>query len=118
MPDRLGFREEAGPDARTRILVAQGDLDLAAGGHLSRWVDASLDAGCDRLVVDLSEAGYLDTRALDGLIRAERTAAGRGAALTVVSPADSRLRIIFELTRLDRYLKLANSRAEALSDVA
>ena len=118
MQDRLSFSEEAGPDALTRVLVARGDVDVVASGYLSRWVEAALREGCRHLVVDLTEAGYLDTRALDALISAERTAGANGATLTVVSPADSRLRVIFELTRLDRYLQLSDSRAEAFADVA
>jgi len=118
MHTRPSFSEEAGPDAQSCVLVARGDIDAAACGHLRGWVTNALAGGRLRLVVDLSEAGYLDTRALDALVAAEREAAARGATLSVVSPLDSRLRIIFELTHLDRYLRLADSRAEAFASAA
>lgn len=118
MHERLSFSDEAGPDAGTRVLVVRGDLDLAASGHLQRWVANALGSGRRRLVIDLTEAGYLDTRALDALISTERQAAASGATLGVVSPSDSRLRTIFELTHLDRYLSLADSRSEAFARAA
>ena len=118
MHDRLSFSDEAGPDDETRVLAVRGDLDLAAAGHLRRWVASTLGSGRRRLVIDLSAAGYLDTRALDALISAEREAAASGASLCVVTPADSRLRTIFELTHLDRYLSLADSRSEAFARAA
>ena len=112
---QLSLREEVQPDPHTRVLCAAGDLDLASGGQVVRWVTAAVAEGAKRLVIDLSAAGYLDSRALAALIAARKHAAMNRCELAVVSPADSRLRVIFELTHLERYLQLADSRDEALA---
>ena len=117
MQDRTSFKDETGP-GDSRVLVASGDLDFDAGGHMRRWVSRSLTHGLRRLVIDLSGAGYLDSRVLEALIAAEREAEMRGGRLAIVSPSDSRLRIIFELTRLDRYLRISDSRDAAFAEVA
>ena len=109
------LRDEDGPDADTRVLVATGDFDFDTGGHLQRRVATALAGGVRRIVVDLTAAGYIDTRALAALIEADRDAKRHGAVLAVVSPADARLRVILELTRLDRYLQLAETRQDAVA---
>jgi anti-anti-sigma factor len=119
MHEPPAFLQEEGPDEHTSVLVASGDLEYEAGGYVNRWVAEQLRTGRRRLIIDLSKAGYLDSRALAALIAAGKQAAVReGCGVAVVTPSDTRLRIIFELTQVDRFLHLSETRADALAALA
>jgi anti-sigma B factor antagonist len=91
----------------------RGEVDMLAVPTFERSVREALDRGHRGLVVDLSEVTFLDSSLLSALIGALRRTRRRGAGLAVVCPRPS-IRRIFELTGLDRVLRLTRDRAEAL----
>jgi anti-sigma B factor antagonist len=112
MHDR--FRSEDGPDPATRSLVATGELDTAAATAVRWHIEEALDAGKWRVIVDLSEITYMETAAVASLLDANARLTRIGAKLVVVIPSDSRVRILFSVTNLDKVLRVADTREQAL----
>jgi anti-sigma B factor antagonist len=87
------------------VVAVHGELDLHAAVELRR----ALDADGRRLVVDLVGTTFIDSTAL-GIIGA----AARRADVTVVA-SDPRIVRIFQLTGLDRSVRVERSLAEAIA---
>jgi anti-sigma B factor antagonist len=113
MHDR--FRSEDGPDAATRSLLATGEFDAAAATAVRWHIEEALDAGKWRVIVDLSEISYMETAAVAALLDANARLTRLGASLFIVIPTDSRVRILFSITNLDKVLRVMDTRAEALA---
>src|SRR3954463_10969560 len=108
------FRLDDGPDEATRSLAPVGDLDAATAAQVRDRIDQALAAGKRRVIVDLSEITYMETSALTALLDANARVRRFGASMFVVIPADSRVRLIFSITRLDKVLRVMETRDEAL----
>jgi anti-sigma B factor antagonist len=69
------------------VLVLTGELDLSTVGGLRRQVDAALERGARRLVVDLTAVTHMDSSGLAALLDALQLTrrAGGGLALVVTS---------------------------------
>ena len=76
-----------------------------------------LDDGKKKLVVDLSDATFVDSTTLGVLVGASKRlrAEGGSMALVVTEPSIEK---IFQITGLDRVFSIHGTRAEALSAVA
>jgi anti-sigma B factor antagonist len=109
------FRSEDGPDLATRALATTGELDGAAAAEIRRRVEQALTAGKRRVIVDLTGVSYMETAALAALLDANARLRQFGASLFVVIPGDSRVRLLFSITRLDHVLRVMETRAEALA---
>ena len=108
------FSYEDGPDAATRFLLASGELDGAAASDVGQRIEQALAAGKRRVIVDLSQITYMETSALAALLDANARVKRFGAALVVVVPSESRVRLLFSITRLDKVLKVLDNREAAL----
>lgn len=74
-----------------------GDLDIASAPALEREVLAATE-GAQRVVLDLSDVGWLDSsglRLMDDLTRAYEA---RGAAVRIVAPADVPARFTLDIS--------------------
>ncbi|MGH2970245.1 MAG: STAS domain-containing protein [Solirubrobacteraceae bacterium] len=97
---------------RGAVLTASGELDIATvpefRDRLTRWVDA----GVDRLVLDLRGVGFMDSVAMAAIIHT-RTQLGDAGRMAVVLDGDSYTRLVFEIAGLPRCLELYETREEA-----
>ena len=109
------FRFEDGPDDATRVLIPCGELGGDAASDVRHRVADALESGKRRVLVDLSEITFLDTGALATLVDANARVQREGASLFVVIPPDSRIRLVFSITGIDKVLRVLGSRDEALS---
>lgn len=88
------------PDRNTLRVRLEGELDAYAAGDLAAAL-REVEAGCTRLVIDLSRLTFLDCAGLHQIVEAERRVRARGGRLTLVAgPAP--VQRVFNLTRLDR----------------
>jgi len=108
------FRLEDGPDEATRSLVPSGELHAAGAENVRRRIDQALADGKRRVIVDLSEITYMETGALAALLDANARLKRFSASMFVVVPDDSRVRVIFSITRLDKLLHVMETREQAL----
>jgi anti-sigma B factor antagonist len=96
------------------VLSAAGELDVATAATLREPVNAALNAGIRRLVIDLSEVSFMDSVAVAVLVHANRELEGDGRLIIVIAPG-SYTRLIFEAAGLDSCMHLVPTRELALA---
>jgi anti-anti-sigma factor len=107
------FHTEVEHVADAAVVSVAGDVDLHSAPILRDILTALADAEARTIVLDLSDATFLDSMALGVILAAQkRLAADNGGLELVVSTPD--IRRIFEITMLDRMFDLHESRAAAL----
>lgn len=102
---------------RTAVLAVHGDADMSVADVLTERLTEVIDQGPSIVVLDLSEATFLDSVVLGVLLHALRRLETSGGHLRIVAP-QTEIRRIFELTLLDRLFELDSSREEALAATA
>jgi anti-anti-sigma factor len=110
---REGFRVDVERRPDLALVIVAGDVDLHSAPALRDELGALTDDRVRRIVLDLSEATFLDSMALGVLLGAnKRLAAGQGRFDLVVSTPE--IRRIFEITLLDRIFDLHETREDAI----
>ena len=96
------------------VLAIVGEIDMATAPEVARAIDSDhVEAG--RVVVDLSEVTFLDSSALNALVRCQRDLARQDVSFRIVSPSDRAVRTVFEITHLTEPLSVVDSLDEALA---
>jgi anti-sigma B factor antagonist len=98
-------------------LIGSGELDLATVSALRVRLDAAIDAGLSRLVIDLSDVRFLDSVALAVIVTAKRRLADEGR-LVVVVDRSSYVMLVFECSGLPGIIDMADTRDEAIAMLA
>jgi anti-sigma B factor antagonist len=104
-------------DGDTQVVRAHGELDLYAAPEFKRRLAETIEAGKTRIVVDLTDAAFIDSTALAVLLGALQRLRVRDGALAVASEQPTILRIL-ELTGMDQVLDLHATAGEALTAIA
>lgn len=99
------------------VLIGSGELDIATVSTLRERLDAAIDGGTRRLVIDLSDVRFLDSVALAVIVNAKRRLAGDGK-LVVVVDRSSYVMLVFECSGLPGIIDVADTRDEAVSLLA
>lgn len=107
---------DEGQSDSTVIVSVTGDLDLWNAPALEQRLRRCLDQGSQWVVVDLSQAAFLDSSGLGALTNSKRRIERKGGRLVVINTNDQ-LRRVFELTGLMRVLNVVPDRAHALAFV-
>jgi anti-sigma B factor antagonist len=92
----------------TWVVAASGEVDLYTAPELERALTAALTAGVTQLVVDLTEATFVDSTVLHVLLRATQHLDGAGGELIAVVP-DPNIRRVFEITGFERLFSIVSS---------
>jgi anti-sigma B factor antagonist len=100
-------------DADTQLLRARGELDLYAAPELKRRLATAIDTGKTRIVVDLTDAAFMDSTALGVLLGALKRLRVRNGALAIASGQLTILRIL-EVTGMNQVLDLHPTADDAL----
>ena len=104
VPFEIGVREVASGDIV--IVKLCGQFDLAGIDLFTDTVISGLSQDSHKeMVFDLSGLDFLDSSGLNGLIRAMKEAATRGARFTVYKPSGSVSRL-FDLVRAADFLEM------------
>ena len=107
------FRVNVDQRPEEAVVTVSGDLDLHSAPVLRGRLAALTDASIGHIVLDLSEATFLDSMALGVILAAQkRLAAARGRLDLVVETPE--IRRIFEITMLDQVFELHDTRAAAI----
>jgi len=111
------FRAVVASLTRELALVSvSGELDLHTAGSLQTRIEEADTVGAGTVVVDLSEISFIDSSALEVLVRETKRLEGRGHSLVLVTN-DPRTRRILEVTGLDRVLRTYATLQDALADL-
>jgi anti-anti-sigma factor len=87
------------PFTRVSIIQLEGTLRAPVRCWLSRNVQARLDRGERRIIVDLSRLSAIDAAGIGELVRALNVATAAGGALRVIQP-QPRVRRLLQLAGL------------------
>lgn len=95
------------------VLVLHGQADLHTAPELRERLHGAIDDGAFHVIVDLTDASFVDSMTLGVLLGGVKRLRPQGGQLRVVVDRPG-LRRIFEVTLLDRVFTLFPTRAEAL----
>lgn len=102
-------------DERTNAISVEGDLDLSTAPRLKWMLLDALHEGRDRIILDLSRTGFMDSTALGVLVVVNRRLAA-DARLAIVCNREAVLRI-FELSGMDGAFAIFPTFEEAYANV-
>jgi anti-sigma B factor antagonist len=98
------------------ILTVTGQLDFALCSKLAPELDAALRSPVRAIVIDLEGVSLVDSSGIALMITASRSLHRAGRELAIACPKGPQRRA-FELTALDRYLPMHDTREAALAAV-
>ena len=95
------------------VLVLSGRFDAYEAPQVVVWIEKEINQACASAVVDLSMVNFVDSTALATLVKGMKRSREFGGDF-VLCGLDQAVRVIFELTRLDKAFQIFNSRSEAV----
>jgi anti-sigma B factor antagonist len=98
-----------------KLLVASGELDLAATPTLRGWLTTAVAAEARRVVLDFTEVTFIDSLALASVVAAKRRL-GSEARLAVVA-TNPYVLLILEAGGLDSVFEVFRTRDDAVEFV-
>jgi anti-sigma B factor antagonist len=102
---------------RVEVMALSGTLDAAASPEVRTKLEALVEAGRKRLVVDLSGVRFVDSSGFFALVssyKAARAAGGDVVLLGLPPP----VRSVIELTRLHRVFEIFEDEAAAVGKLS
>jgi anti-sigma B factor antagonist len=98
------------------VLVVQVDGQLIVGNRheLKDLIQAALEKGERRLLIDFSRTGYIDSSGLGALVSISKRVREAGGELRL-SGLNEDLRSLFELTKLDTLFAITETPEQALT---
>lgn len=91
--------------SRPNVVPLKGEIDLHVSPTVTAALNDFIDKKPERLVVDLSEVGYIDSAGLAALIQAMQKVEGYGGKF-MLSGLQETVRSIFEISRLDQVFQI------------
>src|SRR4051794_14764916 len=105
-------REEI--DAKTRSIAVTGELVGSSGAQIVRAVNAVLDEGAARLVIDLTGMTFMDSGGLASLVAAWTAAGDHDCGFAIVLQPGSHAARSLEVRGVTGVFAVASSREAAL----
>jgi anti-sigma B factor antagonist len=99
------------------VVTVSGDADLYAAANVERELLRLVEDGRRSIVVDLTEATFIDSTMLRVLLNVSKRLRPGGGELLVVC-SEHNIRKIFEITLLDRVFTIFDTREAALEHLA
>ena len=105
--------EDESHKADSIVIKLQGEVDLYAAPELKDHVNRAIESGKTKLILDLSEATFIDSTTLGILVSGMKRLRPRGGMLAVLCP-DPTMARIFDITGLSKVFPIHGSLDEAL----
>lgn len=109
--------EDEAIDDVTHVIELGGEVDLYTAPEFKERMVELIEAGKKQIVVDLSQATFIDSTTLGVLVGGVKRLRPTGGSLALVC-TDDNITKIFEITGLDRVFPIHGSREDALAAVA
>lgn len=103
---------DSGPEPYTLLELA-GEADIVSSATLHRVLEAETSKRPSLLVIEMSGLRYMDSAALQAIVRANRVLGAGGGRLALVSPHDNVARVL-QMTEVDQLVPVYGSLAEAV----
>jgi anti-sigma B factor antagonist len=104
-------------DDDTTVVNVAGEIDMDTGPAFQDGLLRAIGAGRGGLIVDLSQATFLDSSALTSLVNAFDRLRRQGGGKLAIVASDPRMRALFDVARLDRDFHIYSTRADAVAAV-
>jgi anti-sigma B factor antagonist len=104
-------------DSETHVIELGGEVDLYTAPEFKERLVELIESGKTKIVVDLSDATFIDSTTLGVLVGGVKRLRPAGGSLALVC-SDQNITKIFEITGLDRVFPIHETRDQALSSVA
>lgn len=102
-------------EIRIATIQIEGRLDAVRAVDLRTEIAGAVDEGIVRIVVDLSEAEFVDSAGLAALAKGMKDCRSQGGDLRIVSPHHPDATRVFALTRFDQVFTMGET-AQSLLD--
>jgi anti-sigma B factor antagonist len=103
-------------DAKGVVVVGvDGQLIVGNRHELKEKVQAAMEAGDRKILIDFSDTGYIDSSGLGALVSLSKKLRESDGELRLAGLNDD-LRTLFELTKLDTLFRIDASPEEALAE--
>ena len=109
----MGFNQTR-TQSGVAVVQVEGQLIVGNRQELKELVQAALDAGERRILIDFSRTGYIDSSGLGALVSISKKIREAGGELRL-SGLNEDLRSLFELTKLDTLFAIAETPQQALA---
>ncbi|MGZ4202796.1 MAG: STAS domain-containing protein [Thermoleophilaceae bacterium] len=96
------------------VIRLQGEVDLYAAPELKDHVNRAIESGKTKLILDLSEATFIDSTTLGILVSGMKRLRPRGGMLAVLCP-DPTMARIFDITGLNRMFSVHDTLDAAMA---
>jgi anti-sigma B factor antagonist len=106
--------EPSGPGDGWSVARVAGEVDIATAPKLREQLLAAVSRHGPRVVLDLTDVGFLDSTGLGVIVGVLKRTRTLGGDLRLVCPNPT-IRRVFEITALDRTMPLADTVDEALA---
>ena len=91
----------------------EGEFDLSNAPTLGEEFDRALSREND-LILDLSDATFIDSNVVNALFRASKAVEGRGRTIVLQLGTEAIVERVLEIAGIESILRRARSRAEAI----
>jgi anti-sigma B factor antagonist len=109
----MGFSQTKGRGGVT-VVEVDGQLIVGNRHELKDMIQAALDRGERKLLVDFSQTGYIDSSGLGALVSISKRIREASGELRLAGLNDD-LRSLFELTKLDTLFTITETPEQALA---
>jgi anti-sigma B factor antagonist len=113
MADEFAVTEQATADDRY-VVAVRGTVNLFSSAQLLGKLLQAIDAGHDRLVVDLCDTTFMDSSGMSALLSARKRMARHPHGRIVIACASEDLMRAFEIAELPQLLRFEPTRQAAL----
>lgn len=114
MPEDFAIFDVPAADDATVVSVT-GEIDMETGPAFHTGLLHAIGAGRHGLIVDLSQATFMDSAALTSLVNAFDRLRKHGGGKLAIIASDPRMRALFDVARLDRDFMIYETRADAIA---
>ncbi|MBD8506709.1 STAS domain-containing protein [Hoyosella sp. G463] len=101
-------------DGGIAVIEPKGRLNMVAAPRLRELIEATVDGGASRIVIDLGGTDFIDSSGLGALISGLKRARQAGGDLRIARP-NTQVETVLTLTNLNRVLKAYPSAEEAFN---
>lgn len=112
---KFACRFESDETGRVTIVVLSGSLDPLASEELGPKLQEVFRSGCRKLVFDLADLDYIGSLGIRLIVGVANQVKGQGS-VAICNPKRS-VRMVIELTHLDKVIRTFPSRSEAVGAV-
>ncbi|MDQ7826296.1 MAG: STAS domain-containing protein [Candidatus Eremiobacteraeota bacterium] len=102
--------------AKVALIEVEGDIDFSISQKLKEELIGLVNRGKSKLIIDLSKVRYIDSSGLEALTSTQSKARFHQGDVYLIC-SDMNIRKIFDITGLDEYIKIFETREKAVEQV-